>query len=160
MKNHLAKYFEYRKRQRKLAHKQSNLQQITLQTVPKATVTRLESSKIKFLDKLAGYAVYCGARPFNLFQKPNMRALINALQPAYTPPNRRTIGDSLLIECYNETKTEMLKNIRQNDFINVFIDKFSTTIRERVINYYVIIKAGCFCMEQSAVKTGPSNTEK
>jgi hypothetical protein len=41
----------------------------------------------------------------------------------------------------------MLKNIRQNDFINVFINEFSTIIRERVINYYVIIKAGYFCMK-------------
>jgi hypothetical protein len=76
-----------------------------------------------------------------------MRALINVLQPAYIPPDRRTIGDSLFIECYNEIKAEVLKNIRQNDFINVSIDESSTTIRERVINYCVMVKAGCFCME-------------
>jgi hypothetical protein len=89
-----------------------------------------------------------------------MRALINALQPIYTLPNRKTIGDSLLIECYNETKAEVLKNIRQNNFINVSINKSSTIIRERVINYYVIIKAKYFCMKQSAVKTELSNIKK
>lgn len=51
-----------------------------------------------------------------------MRVLINALEPAYILFTRKKIGDSLLTECYNETKAEVLENIRKNDFINVSID--------------------------------------
>jgi hypothetical protein len=81
-----------------------------------------------------------------------MRAFIAFLEPTYTPPNRHRIGNSLLTECYNETRAKVLENIRNNDFINVFINKSSITVRERMINYCVIIKSEYFCMKQVAVK--------
>ncbi len=46
----------------------------------------------------------------------------------------------------------MLENIRGNDFINVSTDKFSISTRQRVINYYILVKAGSFCMEQAPVR--------
>jgi hypothetical protein len=88
-----------------------------------------------------------------------MRAFINSLEPAYTLPSRERIGGNLLIECYNEIRAQVLENIRNNDFINVSIDESSTTVRERVINYCVMVKSGCFCMKQATVEIGPSIAE-
>jgi hypothetical protein len=96
---------------------------VTLQTVPKAAIKNLQPKRVQDLHKLAGYAVYCGARPFNLFKEPNMRAFITSLEPAYTPPDRGTIGGKLLIECYNETRAEVLEIIRRSQWINVSIDE-------------------------------------
>jgi hypothetical protein len=76
-----------------------------------------------------------------------MRAFITSFKPAYTPSDRKIIDSKLLIECYNEAKTEMLENIRLNNWINVSIDKSSITIRERVINYCILTNSECFCMK-------------
>jgi hypothetical protein len=83
-----------------------------------------------------------------------MRAFIASLEPAYTLSNRHRISNSLLTECYNETRAEVLENIRNNDFINISINKSFIIVRERVINYCVIVKSEYFCMKQVAVKIG------
>ncbi len=76
-----------------------------------------------------------------------MREFLNLLQPAYTVPHQKTISDRLLIEYYNETYTEVLENIRENDFINVSTNKSSISTRQRVINYCILVKTKNFCME-------------
>jgi hypothetical protein len=48
----------------------------------------------------------------------------------------------------------VLENIRNNDFINISINKSSITVRERVINYYVMVKFRYFCMKQAIVEIG------
>jgi hypothetical protein len=156
MKEHLVKCDKYQKKQQDKARKQGNLLQTTLHIVPKAPIKRLLPQRVHDLYKLAGYAIYCGARPFSLFQEPNMRAFITSFKSAYTPPDRISVGSKLLIECYNETRTEVLENIRSSNWINVSLNESSTITRERVINYCIIINAGCFCMKQAPVATGPS----
>jgi hypothetical protein len=55
-----------------------------------------------------------------------MRAFITSFKSAYTSPDRMNIGGKLLIECYNEIRTEVLENIRLSNWINVSINKSST----------------------------------
>jgi hypothetical protein len=88
-----------------------------------------------------------------------MREFLNLLQFTYTVPHQKAIGDRLLIECYNEIYTEVLENIRKNDFINVFTDKSFTFTRQRVINYCIFVKVRSFYMEQALVKIGLISTE-
>jgi hypothetical protein len=88
-----------------------------------------------------------------------MRAFIIFFKPAYTPSNRKVIGGKLFIECYNETKTKVLENIRSDKWINVFINESSTITRERVINYCVITNIRYFCMEQAPVANRPFTAE-
>jgi hypothetical protein len=83
-----------------------------------------------------------------------MRAFIIFFKPVYTSLNRKIIGSKLFIECYNEIRAEVLENIRSSKWINIFINKSSTITRERVINYYVIINIGCFCIKQASVANG------
>jgi hypothetical protein len=88
-----------------------------------------------------------------------MRAFITFLKSAYTPFNRINIGNKLLIECYNEIRTEVLENIRSSNWINVSINKSFTITRERVINYCIITNIRCFCMKQAPVITRPFITK-
>jgi hypothetical protein len=87
IKNHLAECEAYKKKQQDEARKQSNLVQSRLTMQKKASITRLTPEQVKILDKKAAYAIFCGARPFSLYDEPNMREFLNLLQPAYTVPH-------------------------------------------------------------------------
>ncbi len=45
----------------------------------KAPITRLVPEQVKILDKKTAYAIFCGARPFSLYDEPNMREFLNLL---------------------------------------------------------------------------------
>jgi Protein of unknown function (DUF 659)/hAT family C-terminal dimerisation region len=160
MRDHLAECSLYIQFKQEEARKKGIFVQTKLTMQKRSAIVRLNPEEVKKIDKKAGYAIYCGARPFSMFDEPNMRVFLDALQPAYTAPHQKAIGGKLLIECYNETYAEVLQNIRENTLINVSIDESSTSTRQRVINYCIIVKAGSFCMEQAAVKIGPSGAEE
>ncbi len=87
IKNHLAECEAYKKKQQDKARKQDNLIQSRLTMQKKAPITRLTPKQVKILNKKAAYAIFYGARPFSLYDKPNIREFLNFLQPAYTVPH-------------------------------------------------------------------------
>ncbi len=87
MKNHLAECEAYKKKQQDEARKQGNLVQSRLTMQKKASITRLAPEQVKILDKKAAYVIFCGARPFSLYDELNIREFLNLLQPAYTVPH-------------------------------------------------------------------------
>ena len=87
MKNHLAECEAYKKKQQNEARKQGNLIQSRLTMQKKASITRLVPEQVKIFDKKVAYAIFCGVRPFSLYDEPNMREFLNFLQPAYTVPH-------------------------------------------------------------------------
>jgi hypothetical protein len=54
-----------------------------------------------------------------------MRAFITFFKSVYTFFDRMSVGDKLLIECYNEIRTKVLENIRLSNWINVSLNKSS-----------------------------------
>ena len=70
----------------------------------------LTAAQTSHLNKLAGYAVFCGARPFNLYEESDFH---EALKPAYKTPSGKTIGGRILDECYSETFLEVLPSNSQ-----------------------------------------------
>ena len=52
----------------------------------KTFITRLTPEQVKILDKKIAYAIFCGVRPFSLYDELNMREFLNLLQSIYTVP--------------------------------------------------------------------------
>lgn len=85
------------------------------------------------IDQLIAQVCFTGARPFNLFEQQEMRDLIHALSPTYQIPSRQRIADDLLDEAYNETREEVLKELRKTEFLNVTVDETTNIRFQRVI---------------------------
>jgi hypothetical protein len=85
--------------------------------------TRMEtdaSEQTSYLNKLAGYAVFCGARAFSLFEESAMLDFYAALKPSYKIPSSKTMILGVVSdECYSETFLEVLQAIHNTFSINI-----------------------------------------
>lgn len=85
------------------------------------------------IDQLIAQVCFSGARPFNLFDQPEMRDLIYALSPTYQIPSRHRIADDLLDEAYHGLQQEVLKELRRTQFLNVTVDETTNIRSQRVV---------------------------
>src|SRR5215469_10359467 len=68
----------------------------------------LSKEQMEKLKKKAGYAIYCGARPFSMYIEPYMKDFILELEPAFAIPSDKTFSITILDLCYKETRSEVL----------------------------------------------------
>jgi hypothetical protein len=69
-----------------------------------------------------------------MFNEPYMRQLFKALNPNYDPPDRRTIGGSILNNCYSEIQRQVNVEFSQMQYINVIFDESTNIRNHRVFN--------------------------
>jgi Protein of unknown function (DUF 659)/hAT family C-terminal dimerisation region len=112
------------------------------------------------LEKKAGYAIYCGARPFSMFMEPYMKDFILNLEPAFEVPSNRTFATTVLDLCYEETRAEVFDVLRRSHFLNVSLDESSNIKRDRIINICILTNFGPFCLRYELVGVGTSSAER
>jgi hAT family protein len=152
------------KKKRAAEEKAQGRQTLLTQAIkPEASIAidRLTAEQTSHLNKLAGYAVFCGARPFSLFEESAMLDFHAALKPSFKIPSSKTIGGRILDECYSETFLEVLQAIHTSFSINISTDESSTSSKDRVINYCIVTdKKESFCMKLELVEVGTSSAER
>jgi hypothetical protein len=102
------------KKKREAEEKAQGRQILLTQAVkPEASIAidRLTAEQTSYLNKLAGYAVFCGARAFSLFEESAMLLdFYAALKPSYKIPSSKTMILGVVSdECYSETFLEVLQ---------------------------------------------------
>jgi hypothetical protein len=138
----------------RISHLKQSFKQSTLQNLS------LTSAEKTVLDKLAAYAVYCGARPFQLYQEPSMKKLIKKLNSAYDPPSAYLLANRLLNDCYGKTWDKFLYVLKGCEILNVSVDESSTINRDRVINACILTEHGPFCLKYEKVSKGTSSAKR
>jgi hypothetical protein len=127
----------------------------------KVSVIKLIAEEQGRLQKKAAYAVYCGARPFGLYQDHYLADLITSLHPGFKSPSEWQLRNTLFDDCYKETLREVCTVIRRCEWLNISIDESSTSgTKERVFNYCIITNTGTFCMKQEVVGLGALTAER
>src|ERR1700722_3755512 len=111
------------KKKRAAEEKAQGRQTLLTQAIkPEASIAidRLTAEQTSHLNKLAGYAVFCGARAFSLFEESAMLDFYAALKPSYKTPSSKTmIVGGCCDECYSETFLEVLQGIHNSFSINI-----------------------------------------
>jgi hypothetical protein len=95
------------------------------------------SSKHK-LDTLFGMAVFTSCSSFHQFETPEWQEFFKAL--GYTPPNRHTLGSTILDRCYDSTKTQVTEIINTSSNIGIVADESTNISGIRIENISVIVK--------------------
>src|SRR5581483_4141118 len=148
MTRHLNECAAYR------ATKQSNpRERLSFKQQP-IKVQQLSKEQVELREREAGYAIYCGARPFSTFAEPYMNRFISNLAPAFKIPDRNTFAGRILDLCYIETKAQVEEILKHARVINVIINELSNINRNRIINLCIHVPLGPFCIKYEAVPTG------
>jgi hypothetical protein len=111
-------------------------------------------------DKLTAYAIYCGARPFQLFQEPFIKQFFRKLNLAYIPLSGYLLAHRLLNECYKETWDQLIQVLKGCEFLNVSVDESSTINLDRVINACILTDQGSFCLKYERLSKGTFSAER
>jgi hypothetical protein len=123
-------------------------------------INTITSEEKADLDKSATYAVYYGARPFQLLQEPFMKQFLRKLNLTYTPPSGYILAHRLLDECYKETWNQLMQILKGCEFLNVSVNESSTINRDRVINACILTEQNSFCLKYERLNKGTSSTER
>jgi Protein of unknown function (DUF 659) len=92
------------------------------------------ASSRKVIDKKLAMAFFAGARPFTLFQDPNMLDIIEAMNASYHPPGPTTIADSLLPQCYKSLWDDLMREMSKLKHINLCADETTNISGKRIMN--------------------------
>jgi hypothetical protein len=138
---------------------------IDFQQKPKAQVAQqtlnlLNRDQVHKLNKAAGYAVYCAALPFDIFEGHYLSRFLKQLNPAYTVPSRKLLSTTILNECYDETRNDVLGIIKRSNIVNLITDESSTSAKDRVINFCIHTTRGPLHIKRALVPLGASSAEK
>lgn len=74
------------------------------------------------LDQLAAAAVHESGLPFGFFQKPAMARFLEALNPAYTAPDRHRVGVLLLDTVYKSVQQRTVEFVEAQNMRNFAAD--------------------------------------
>jgi len=91
---------------------------------------------------LAAMWCFLGNHPFNMYELASGKKFIEALNPAYKAPTRKTIAGSLLTSVYTMTKSRTNDIIAAMDLINVITDESSNISGSRICNISVHSPSG------------------
>ena len=137
---------------------------INFQQQPRAQQTlnfpSLSPDQIHDLNKAAGYAVYCAALPFGVFEGHYLGRFHKKLNPVYTGPSRKVLSTTILNECYQETRNDVFGIVKRSNIINLITDESSTSARDRVINLCIHTTRGPFHIKHALVPLGTSSAER
>jgi Protein of unknown function (DUF 659) len=123
-------------------------------------VRSLSKEQTEKLENKAGFAIYCGARPFSMYMEPYMKDFISDLEPAFEIPSDRTFATTVLDRCYEETKAQVLDVLRRARVLNISLDESSNINRDRIINICVLTNLGPFCLRYELIDVGTSSAER
>ncbi len=100
------------------------------------------------MQKKIIYVVYCGTKPFALWEEDEMEELLLDLKLSWKVSSAKVCGGRLLDKCYEEIYKAIFIIIKGNpEGINVSINKSAIAIKERVMNFFIFCKLGSFCMK-------------
>ena len=94
----------------------------------------LGSSRHQFLNKFVINFVCAGLHPFSIVDEPHFRSLINAIDPKYKLPSRKTVSDNLLDIRYNEVIANfknILQKLPENHQIAITTDGWSSNDKNK-----------------------------
>jgi hypothetical protein len=91
----------------------------------------------RVIDQKIGRDIFENARPFTLFNDEAMIDLLHTFVPHYNPPDRRTIADSILTECYENLQTKVNTKLAKEQYINVVFDETSNVRNQRDSEYLI-----------------------
>jgi hypothetical protein len=123
-------------------------------------VQQLSKEQAELHEREAGYAIYCGARPFSTFAEPYMNKFISSLAPAFKIPDRDAFAGRILDPCYTETKAQVEEILKHARVINLIIDESSNINRNRIMNLCIHEPLGPFCIKYEAVLTGTWSAQR
>jgi hypothetical protein len=112
------------------------------------------------LDKLTVYAVYCGAKPFQLYQESFMKKLMKKLNSAYDPLSAYLLANRFLDDCYEKTWNEFLHILKNCEIFNVSVDEFFIINRDKIINACILTEHGPFCLKYEKVSKGTFSAKR
>jgi hypothetical protein len=115
---------------------------------------------VEKLENKAGFAIYCGARPFFMYMEPYMKDFISDLELAFEIPSDRTFATTVLDRCYEETKAQVLDVLRRARVLNISLDESSNINRDRIINICVLTNLSPFCLLYELIDVGTSSAER
>jgi Protein of unknown function (DUF 659)/hAT family C-terminal dimerisation region len=88
--------------------------------------------------------VYQGNLPFNFFERPEVRAFLSELRPAYKPLSKYTVANSGLDNAYSLIKTRVDRVITKETHLNITFDAATDIAHQRILNVSVGTKLGSF----------------
>jgi hypothetical protein len=96
------------------------------------------------LDALFAAVCYEEGLPFTTFEKPAMQRALHRLNPAYTPPTRRPIGEKLLDNAYDSVKAKVDAHLNTLSQLNIITDESSNINHSRIANISIHTADGSF----------------
>jgi hypothetical protein len=91
--------------------------------------------------------VYDCGLPFRFFEHPSVKAFLSRLRPAYRPPSRGRLDDTLLQDCYEATKQEVEEYVDTQELLAVSFNESNDTASHRVMNIALTTPRGAFYYE-------------
>ena len=92
-------------------------------------------------DELLSEAIYSSGIPFSFVENPAFIAFLNRLRPAYKPPTRWRVANTLLEEAYDRTKLHMEKVLEDaGRQVTLVSDGWTNQRSESVINYIAVTR--------------------
>jgi len=110
-------------------------------TVPFDHLSEAEHQK---LDKIAATMIYDTGLPLSFFEHTSVKAFFRQLRPAWHPPSRDTLSESLLEDVYEDTKKEVDSYLDTQDYLNCCFDESTNIKGDRVMNLSLTTEKGAF----------------
>jgi len=120
-----------------------------------------KSAKIK-IDNALAYFIATNMMPYSLVEKEGFKLFVNALNPSYKLPGRKTLTESRIPSMYNETRNIIGKIIKNANFFTFTTDCWTSSSKQlfigltcHFINANFKLNSACLgCIELSEDHTG------
>lgn len=127
-KHHLSECESYRRQKRESEALLAGIEQYTVQ------ISKLQ---LDALYKQLAIALFTIGEPFTLFEHPEMRKLLDMLNPAFRLPLLKAIGTILLDDIYKQYKLDVRAILDFSEYLNIVFDLSVNAKGERVFNISV-----------------------
>ncbi|KAF0749986.1 zinc finger BED domain-containing protein 1-like [Aphis craccivora] len=134
----------------KIIDKQTKMTQFTLN----------KTSKIK-IDNALAYFIATSMTPYNVVEKEGFKLFVNALNPSYKLPSRKTVTESRIPNLYIETRNSVGKIIKRANYVSFTTDCWTSSSNKPFIamtchfNTNFKLESVCLgCIELSEDHTG------
>ncbi len=87
-------------------------------TPGRASFDHLSEAEHQKLDKAAATMVYDAGLPLSFFEHASVKAFFRQIRPAWHPPSRKMLSESLLEEVYEDTKKEVDLYLNTQNYLN------------------------------------------
>lgn len=98
------------------------------------------------IDRLAGMALFAGARPFSTFESVEMKEFHKALNPNYNTPSRQRLSESILDDCYAHIQDKVNQLLNKSQYLNVSVDETTDIRKRRIMNISVTDSNRSYCI--------------